>query len=461
MRQSAASTSPAGPYESYVDTLGGHLAVEFGQGNHSVGLQWKKTSGGIVSSWSNRPSSHDGFATGRSIVVTAQHRYIWYSTAGNTDVRINETETWNEIPGLRLNLELPEPVSIRILYSISVMPDQDFTSGASQAAEDISARLVVDGVPYRESIGSYAILSRHMSSGILERDLVLGLQAGEHTLAVEWRKWGSHVRAWRNSPSFLDGFAMSRFVVAMGERFDIVSQNFLTPVVLKDPFNEWHTVGGRQLDFSLHGLATVLFTYGLPVTQYGHPTFDSWSWERWSSIQARLVVDGVPYRHSASQLDGSEQSVGELRGLLAVSLAAGSHTAVLQWKAESTNGSVPWYALNGIGGFFQASCECTSKLKTLLVLVNAMNNQPEVVLPSGPFTVNEDEEIAISGARVADIDMEISENYELAVRLSVEEGVVSLNGTNGLGFSVGDGVEDELVYFHGSASSVGDALGRM
>ena len=72
MRQSAAYTSPAGPYESYVDTLGGHLAMEFGQGNHTVGLQWKKSSGGIVTSWSNQPSSHDGFAGGRSIVVTAQ-----------------------------------------------------------------------------------------------------------------------------------------------------------------------------------------------------------------------------------------------------------------------------------------------------------------------------------------------------------------------------------------------------
>ncbi|CAM9734048.1 unnamed protein product [Scytosiphon promiscuus] len=454
MRQSAASTSPAGPYESYADTLSGHLAMEFGQGNHSVGLQWKKTPGGIVTSWRNRPSAHDGFAGGRSIVVTAQHRYMWYSTEGYTDVRTEETETWDEIPGLRLNFELPEPASIRILYSISVMPDQNFVSDAIQAAEDVSARLVVDGIPYRESIGSHAVLTVQLNSGMLERDLVLSLQAGEHTVAVEWRKRGSTIRAWRNSPSLLDGFAASRFVVAMGERFDVVSQHFLTPIVLKDPFNEWHTVGGRQLEFYLHGPATVLFTYGLPVTQYGHPTFDSWSWERWSSIQARLLVDGVPYRHSASQLDGSERIVGELRGLLAVSLAAGSHTAALQWKAESVDGSIPWYVLNGVGGFFQGGEE-------LLVLVNAENNQPKVILPSGPFTVNEDEHIFISGARVSDIDMDISKNYELAVRLSVEEGLVSLNGTNGLGFSVGDGVEDGLMYFHGPASSIGDALGSI
>lgn len=60
---------------------------------------------------------------------------------------------------------------------------------------------------------------------------------------------------------------MSRFLAAMGERFDIVSQHMLTPVVLKDPLDEWHTVGGKQLFFYLHGSATVLFTYGLPVTQ--------------------------------------------------------------------------------------------------------------------------------------------------------------------------------------------------
>ena len=59
------------------------------------------------------------------------------------------------------------------------------------------------------------------------------------------------------------------------------------------------------------------------------------------------------FRHSASQRDGSERTIGELRGLLVVTLAAGSHTAALQWKAEHTDGSVPWYVLNGVGGFFQ------------------------------------------------------------------------------------------------------------
>lgn len=97
--------------------------------------------------------------------------------------------------------------------------------------------------------------------------LPVDIQTGKHTFVVEWRKWGSYVGAWRNSPSFLDGFAMSRSVAAMGERFDLASQHILTPVVLRDPKDEWQTVGGKQLDFRLHASATVLFTYGLPVTQ--------------------------------------------------------------------------------------------------------------------------------------------------------------------------------------------------
>lgn len=58
-----------------------------------------------------------------------------------------------------------------------------------------------------------------------------------------------------------------------------------------------------------------------------------------------------------SQRDGSEHTVGELRGQLVLTLAAGSHTAALQWKADGQDGTVPWYVLNGIGGSFQVSWE--------------------------------------------------------------------------------------------------------
>lgn len=80
-------------------------------------------------------------------VFRYQHRYIWYSTGGNHDVRINETGQWNEIPGLSLNFDLPEPASIRVLYSMSVMPEQNFVSdGKICGSRSIFGHRRIDGM---------------------------------------------------------------------------------------------------------------------------------------------------------------------------------------------------------------------------------------------------------------------------------------------------------------------------
>lgn len=85
-------------------------------------------------------------------------------------------------------------------------------------------------------------------------------------------------------------------------------------------------------------------------------------------------------RHSVSQRDGSERTIGELRGQLVLSLAAGSHTAALQWKADGKNGTVPWYSLSGIGGFFQVGEGGTSQNVLKSARVNCMNEfgRPEI-----------------------------------------------------------------------------------
>ena len=72
--------------------------------------------------------------------------------------------------------------------------------------------------------------------------------------------------------------------------------------------------------------------------------------------------------------------------------------------------------------------------------------------------MEEDDRLVISDVRITDIDVELATNYELAIRLSVDYGVVSLNDTEGLEFSFGDGVEDGVMSFHGPASSLGKAL---
>lgn len=61
---------------------------------------------------------------------------MWYST-GDTDVRINETGIWDRIPGMTLKIVLPEPASIRVIYSMSVMPDQSFGCEGETGRENV------------------------------------------------------------------------------------------------------------------------------------------------------------------------------------------------------------------------------------------------------------------------------------------------------------------------------------
>lgn len=222
-RQSSSHASPGLSMESNSDTLTGHAAVNLGPGAHDVQLQWKKLGAGVAA-WGSRPSVADGFAGGRSIVVTARHRYIWHTHADSI-ARIDAEGSWVDVPGTSLDFTLPDSSSLRFLYSMTVRSDQvDGQNGVSGRSRDsISARLTVDGVPYRESGAAFSLTSTSFASGVLERDFMLELQAGKHSVVVQWRKWGDTVRSWRSNPALLDGYASARFLAVMGERQSVLA----------------------------------------------------------------------------------------------------------------------------------------------------------------------------------------------------------------------------------------------
>ncbi len=433
-RESASSASPASPYALYRTTLNGNLLIpNLEPGNHTVLLQWKAIGGEggsgdrWVSSWSNTPSADDGFTAGRAIVATAQHNYAW-SRVGEIDARISDLGVWKDIPDLYLNLSLPEPCMLRILYRVGVqleLQEADAAAATSTTSlSSLSCRLVVDGVSFIESLSTNAVGSLEVPLlGSLQKDIVLNLTAGQHDINVQWRMYGLLVKAWRSSPSLLDGFISSRSLSAMGHRFDIAQEHILTPVVLPDTSiaglkeREWQTVTGASLSFYLHSEAQVLLSYSLPVTQHGHPSFDSWTWERWNSISTRLLVDGTPHHHSAGSEDGAVRIAIDLRGQLLLTLAAGTHTAVLQWKTSDD-----WMTLNLGQG------EGPLGAGELLVLVNAENNIPTITLPDliGSM-IWEDLPFVIRGISVADIDEEFQGNYVIKVIIRVGNGMLSID----------------------------------
>ena len=128
--QSSAHASPNFALAAVSDTLSGHAAVALGPGAHSVQLQWKKTGDG-VSSWSSRPSDADGYLSGRTIVATARHRYLWHTHADSL-ARIEKEGSWAEVPGQTLKFVLQEATTLRFLYSMTVRSDQVDTLEAGE-----------------------------------------------------------------------------------------------------------------------------------------------------------------------------------------------------------------------------------------------------------------------------------------------------------------------------------------
>jgi hypothetical protein len=61
----------------------------------------------------------------------------------------------------------------------------DAVTAAALKADDVSARLVVDGLPFSESLSTYKQITKQLSNGLLERDLLLHLKAGDHTVQVQ------------------------------------------------------------------------------------------------------------------------------------------------------------------------------------------------------------------------------------------------------------------------------------
>src|SRR6185295_14360193 len=86
------------------------------------------------------------------------------------------------------------------------------------------------------------------------------------------------------------------------------------------------------------------------------------------------------------------------------------------------------------------------------VSVTATNDPPVVTVP-GAQVVNQDTNLTINGISVADVDATTSQ-----VTVSALHGKITLSGTSGLSFSVGDGTTDATMTFTGTISAINTAL---
>ena len=85
----------------------------------------------------------------------------------------------------------------------------------SSNSDFLAGRLKVDAIPYRQS-GSHVspLSSLESSSRQLSGSLIIELGKGNHTVHLQWRKWGHVVTKWTTSVDQhgYDGLANSRSI---------------------------------------------------------------------------------------------------------------------------------------------------------------------------------------------------------------------------------------------------------
>ncbi|KAG1708202.1 hypothetical protein DVH05_024884 [Phytophthora capsici] len=117
-RQSATTVDDREPR---IVIASGHLILEIPRGEHDVKLQWRKR-GTHVLKWAVTSDILDGFAGGRSLTVSAQHRFIWY-TQPTVSVSLMSVNKWEAVPGMTLNFRLSEPTTVRFFFQLPARPE--------------------------------------------------------------------------------------------------------------------------------------------------------------------------------------------------------------------------------------------------------------------------------------------------------------------------------------------------
>ena len=451
-RQSGSHASPTGRFEVATSQLRGMLVAELGAGNHTIEVQWRKW-GSFVRSWSSLPSAFDGFASGRTLVASADHRAVWY-TQPLSAARLAANDRWTTVPDTDLAFKTHERRAHRMTYIMHARPETAPGVDVFKLRDAIATRLVIDGVPYRESGSSFRTRSATYISACMVGSIVLELDAGSHTVVLQWMKQGDGVAAWRVQPRFLDGFVTSRSLSVVAERFPLVHHEvlggFAAPQDTSPDHEAWHDVRDAQSTFTIHTQSMAHFTYHVNLMRYGAPNHDSWSWERWGSAATRLVVDNLPMTHSAASMDGTVRQQGVLSGELSVRLQPGTHTVRVQWRLF---GAAPegWRSfqdvMRGYGGG-----------EVLIAQINALNNQLTLHGPDTGFGF-EDEDVEVLGVYALDVDSFLAPDALISTVISVSDGTLTLSsGRNNLVFASGDGVRDQYLAFAATIEHTNQAL---
>ena len=205
-----------------------------------------------------------------------------WSVSPKSRAVIRHQGAWERVDGCEMHIFLENPSSVVITYDMYVYgekphhPGGDFLNDnqeASAVRDHLTSRVVIDGVPYRQSGASVNPLSSlEKGGGELRSFVVLQLPEGNHTIALEWKKWGSVVRGWYNDPMMGGGYGASRTLAVTAEHHQLWVSQPLSPAYLSGA--DWKVVTGMSFTANLTHAGSMRITYVLPVRANTAPNAD-------------------------------------------------------------------------------------------------------------------------------------------------------------------------------------------
>lgn len=407
--------------------LTGSFVAQLSSGSHIITIQWKK-SGNALQSFI---AGGNNLESASSVVVHTDHVDIWYRNGVQDAIITSSSSTWVTMPDAPLSFTLAKETSVTIGYSVNVIP-QLASIIKDKRLEYLSTRIAIDGVGYMEGLDSYSTSSWNPSPTTLRGLYSFKLGPGHHSIELQWKKVGNVFRSWSSSPSYLDGYASSRNLFVILDKYNLAPH--LVPsehqrTVLRTASsvvdrNKWQNVPSSTMTFELVKQSAVIITYSLPVSQFGHPNLDSYSWDKLSKIETRVVVDGMAYMYSSeAELVAPAALVSsnaQLSNELPLVLAEGSHTVSLEWK---TAGAVNWTTSHGTDYGYNSNAQ-------MLVLISSNNSNPVINSATNlsiPVHVTEDVEFPLGVFSVSDTDERLYGGMFVDVILTTNIGALKLS----------------------------------
>jgi hypothetical protein len=284
----------------------------------------------------------DAVATG-SVVPSSdfENGELSWSLSPSQRASITETGKWFDLPNNTLTFTLTRESHVVIKYLMVVVANQrHHTEKGNLLARSelidtvdndfLGARLMLDGMPYRQS-GSHAapLSSMEASTRQMSGYIVSRLGAGSHTIKLQWRKWGTSVGSWTVSPTFRDGYVAGRALTVNSRHRFLWFVQPLSVARTVVSSNKWHTVRDMEITFNLPRTWTLRFAYALQVRPQGSINRDAMAAPDF--LTTRIVLDNQAYRESSTVSSSATHTYGcaTLSGEVTMKIPAGTHTVKL------------------------------------------------------------------------------------------------------------------------------------